>query len=178
MKKLMLVLMAMVGVVAAGCKSVPSAEKMETVSAAIGCSAGLVLDLTKIDEDSRETVIEVINEVARCAPAEGQTFEDAWMPIAKEKIDELVQRGKIDAGEGVIVLAATRVACLGIDYIFEVRYPKAKQYKELVFAAINGFSGGFLSVFKPVNMLKSANDAERIVYDKEAYEYLKEKVGK
>lgn len=55
-----------------------------------------------------------------------------------------------------------------LDYEFTVRYPKARQYEELVAAAVRGFTDGFLSVFTPAEMFKTAP----AVHDEEAYEYL------
>lgn len=54
----------------------------------------------------------------------------------------------------------------GIDYIFDVKYPKAKEAKELVDAAVRGFTSGFLSVFS------DTVKAGKLDYDKDAYKYL------
>ena len=86
-------------------------------------------------------------------------------------VAKLIADGKIDQGIGTISLAAFSIAVKGLDYLFDVRYPKAKQYEELVTAAVSGFTDGFLSVFKPVNDEKSA---QKYKADEAAYKWLKE----
>ena len=65
-----------------------------------------------------------------------------------------------------IAKVAVSAATKGIDYLFDVKYPKAKEYKELVDAAIRGFTTGFLSTFSDTVR------AVQLDYDKDAYEYL------
>ena len=80
----------------------------------------------------------------------------------------MIDESKIDAMQGQLIIGAFKTACDGIDYLFEVRYPKAKEYQELVSAAVHGFSNGFLTTFAPVNALS----AQKIEYDVDAYNYL------
>ena len=121
----------------------------------------------------RNTVVAIMEEVARVTPKQGQSFEEAWTPVAKEIVAKLIAEGKIDDGIGNISLAAFSIAVKGLDYIFTVRYPKAKEYEELVNAAVTGFTEGFLTIFKPVDAenVKGANAPKP---DEEALKWLKE----
>lgn len=171
-KLAMLALAAAVSV--AGCKSIPSVDRMYSYSEAIGYAAGLVANQIKMDNTVRNGVIEVWNEVVQCVPATNETFSAAWTPIAEAHIAKLVADGKIDRKAGDLILLGFKAAVAGLDFVF-VKYPKAKEYEELTVAVIGGFSEGFLTVFKPVNLLGSRWTAYRD-YDKEAYDYLKKLV--
>ena len=149
--KMMAAIAAAATVFCIGCKSLPTAEVMKTTATSIGYAAGLVANETKIDDKVRNAIVEIVNEVARVVPGKGQSFKDAWTPIAKEVVDRMVSEGKINATVGAIAMGAFGIAVKGIDYIFDVRYPKAREYEELVSAAVSGFTEGFLTVFKPVD---------------------------
>ena len=157
-----------------GCKAVPTPEKMRSASYAIGIAAGVVANETKIDDKTRNTVVSIVQEVANATPAKGQKFEDTWTPIATNLVAKLVAEGKIDKGQGRLVLSVFGIAVSGIDYIFDVRYPKAREYEELVASAVSGFTGGFLSVFTPANE-KGSRAIEAAKADNTAYKWLKEK---
>lgn len=159
----------------AGCKSTPTPSQMKSTATAIGVAAGFVANETKIDDKSREAIISVMLEVIKATPAEGQSFEEAWTPLAKEIVAKLVADGKIDEKQAPLVLTAFSVAVKGIDYIFDVRFPKARQYEELVAAAIEGFSSGFLSVFTPPNAKGTVSVPAP---DEDALVWLKKKLGK
>jgi len=169
MKKLIIGMVAALVAVVTGCKSVPTDSQMYTTSYAVGTAAGLVANMTKIDDTSRNAVIDIMNEVAVCIPETNQTFTAAWTPIANAHIAKLVEAGKIDAGQGVLIAKTFNVAVNGIDYLFNVRYPKARQYQDLVSAATHGFCDGFLTTFKPVNSMS----AVPVQIDEQAFEYLK-----
>lgn len=170
--KMMAAIAAAATVFCIGCKSLPTAEVMKATATSIGYAAGLVANETKIDDKARNTIVEIVNEVAKVVPEKGQKFEDAWTPVAKEIVAKLIAEGKITDGIGTISLAAFGVAVKGIDYIFDVRYPKAREYEELVSAAVSGFTEGFLTVFKPVN-----GESKGTAYkaDEAAYKWLKAK---
>ena len=76
-----------------GCKAVPTPEQMKSTATAIGVAAGVVANETKIDDKTRNAVVAVMEEVARAIPAKGQSFEDAWTPVAKDVIAKLVADG-------------------------------------------------------------------------------------
>ena len=162
--------------IVAGCRTLPTADKMQSVASAIGAAAGLVANETKIDDKSRNTIVAIMEEVVRVLPSQEQSFEEVWTPLAKEIVAKLVSDGKITEEIGTISLGAFGIAVKGIDYLFDVRYPKAKKYEELVSAAVNGFTGGFLAVFKPVNSEESKGLELKV--DKKAYDWLKTKKQK
>ena len=157
-----------------GCKSVPTPEKIEAVAKLTGTSAAMVVNMTKIDEKSKTVILEIMDKVAEVVPQTNQTFTEVWTPIAEEYVNKLVEEKKIDEGQGQLIVSGFSIVCNGIDYIFDVRYPKAKQYKELVEAAVHGFIDGYKSISISVG-LKSA--AAKTAYDTKAYDYLKTKAG-
>ena len=173
MNKIISVVCAAVCSVFAGCKSVPSAEQMYTVSHMIGASAGLVAD--NMDTNVHSTVEEIVKIVAEVTPDTNQTFEAAWTPVAQKHVDELVADGKLTEDQGTLVMTSFVVVVKGIDYVFENRYPEARQYKELVTAAINGFTKGFLATFNSGSAEESQKNRAaytRVEYDNAAWEYL------
>lgn len=174
MKKLITIAAAASLAVLSGCKTVPTVDVIKSTAYAIGCASGLVANETKIDDKSRNAVVEIVMVVRGVVPEEGHTFQEAWTAVAKDYATKLVQEGKLTADQAALVVNGVAVAATGVDYIF-IRYPKAKEYKELVAAAVAGFSDGFLTTFKPVDTAKPA-DARSVTatYDKEAYVFLKE----
>lgn len=172
MKKILFAVLATGLAALTGCQ--PTPEQINKTATAIGYAAGLVANETEIKDDARNAVVEILNEVRECVPAEGQSFEDAWTPVIKEKVAEFVKAGKIDEATGSLVTTCAILAAKGVDYIFDVRYPKAKQYAELVAAGASGAIDGFLTAFKPVDgetIVKTSKG--KVEYDKAAYEFLK-----
>ena len=175
MTKFMSIAVAAAMTLISGCKSLPSPEVMKATATSIGVAAGMVANETPIDDKARNTVVAIMEEVAKVTPKQGQSFEEAWTPVAKEIVAKLIAEGKIDDGIGNISLAAFSIAVKGLDYIFTVRYPKAKEYEELVNAAVSGFTEGFLTIFKPVDAEK-VKGADAPKPDAEALKWLKENV--
>lgn len=153
-----------------GCKSIPTVEKMTTTARSVGVAAAAVCNVSGLDSESKAAIINIMDCVDDIVPTNSQKFVDAWMPIVKVEVKKLVDAGKIDDGKGTIIIAAVNVACKGVDYIFDVKYPKAREYEELVSAAVHGFDDGFLATINP-NMKLSASAA--IKMDEDAYKYLK-----
>jgi hypothetical protein len=172
MKKTFIAIISAFLTLIVGCKE-PTVESMTVTATAVGRAAALVVNETGIDAKTRETIVDVLGTVAKVTPAPGQSFEDAWTPVVNETVDKMVADGKISDTQGVLVKSAFSVIVKGLDYIFTVRYPKAKEYEDLVTAAITGFSNGFLEVFK-VEPTKTVSSAT-IDFDKEAFEYLKKR---
>ena len=181
MKKIMLGMVALS--LAAGCT--PTAEQINATATAIGYAAGLVANQTKIKDDAHNAVVAILNDVRTCIPAEGQSFTDAWSPVIKAKVAEFIAAGKIDEGTGAIVTSVAIMAAQAVDYLFDVRYPEAKKYTEIVTAGVSGALDGFLAVFKPVNC-SDCEDCEDCTlrsrakkdYDKEAYEWFQKNLKK
>jgi len=174
MKRILCIILASVMAFITGCNDTPSVEKITTVATAVGKTAGLACELSKTKTEVKEAIATVLNAVQAVVPASGQTFVDAWTPIIEVEVNKLVEAKKIDAASATIVKAALTVACEGIDYVF-VKYPKAKDTKELVSAAVTGFINGYKSVVTPTT--KSA-PGEKIEVDEEAMKYLKDKIAK
>jgi len=128
-------------------------------------------DQTKIDDATRAKIIEIVGIVSTVTPAADKTFEETWLPIAKDHTAKLVDEGKITSDQATLIIGAVTVAVKGIDYVF-VRYPKAKLYEGLVVSVINGFTDGFLTAFKPVNTAV-VRGVDRVTYDVDAYIWLK-----
>ena len=157
-----------------GCDKTPTVEKITAVSTAIGKTAGLACELSKTKTEVKEAIAVVLTAVQAVVPAQGQTFVEAWTPLIEIEVNKLVEAKKIDAASATIVKAALTVACEGLDYVF-VRYPKAKDVKELVSAAVTGFVYGYKSVVTPT---AKAAPGEKIEIDEEAMKYLKDKIAK
>ena len=182
MKKVMIGAIALATVM--GCT--PTASQINATATAIGYAAGLVANQTNIKDDARNAIVSVLNDVRTCIPLEGQSFVDAWTPIIKEKVAELVSAGKINETTGTIVTSVAIMAAQGVDYLFDVRFPEAKKYEELVAAGVSGAVDGFLAVFKPVNADHEEDGCEdctlrskaRKDYDKEAFEWFKKNLKK
>lgn len=165
---------ATAALIVAGCATMPTVDKMFGISRAIGYSAGIVTNEIKMDNTVRNQIIAIWTEVAACIPETNQTFAAAWTPIAQRHTDELVKQGKIDANQATLIMLGFNAAVAGLDYVF-IRFPEAKQYKDLTVAAIDGFNEGFLAVFKPINTLSAGRSSKECAYsnyDEDAYEYL------
>ena len=176
MKKLILAIMSAGLVAITGCT--PTADQINKTATAIGYAAGLVADNAGIKEDARNALITVLNEVRSCVPAEGQSFADAWTPVIKAKVAELVAAGKIDEATGAIVTSVAIMAAQAVDYMFDVRFPKAKEYEELVRAGMLGAIDGFLAVFKPVDDCDDCTRKAKACYDQEAFDWFKANLKK
>lgn len=164
-------LIIMTLLVAIGCTTLPDTDKMYKASKAAGVATGLIANMTDIDTTSRGTIIDIMNTVVTCIPETNQTFYTAWMPIAQRHTQKLIDEKKIDNGEGEIIIATFTVVTKGIDYLFDVKYPKVRTYQNLTESAIHGFSDGFLAVFTPVNLC-TASESNCVEYDKDTYLYL------
>lgn len=183
MKKFAICSIAFALAIITGCT--PSAEQINKTATAMGYAAGLVANQTKINDDARNALVYVLNDVRGCIPADGQSFTDAWSPVIKVKVAEFIAAGKIDEGTGAIVTSVAIMAAQAVDYLFDVRYPEAKKYTEFVTAGVSGAIDGFLAVFKPVNCdeCSECTDCEvraraKADYDKDAYEWFKKNLKK
>ena len=166
MKKILMFLgMALILI---GCKQVPTPEKMEKTAKAAGYTAGLVVKQTVTKEKSIDTITNIMTQVSTCVPTNGQTFVEAWTPVAQKYVDTLVEKNKITKTEGELVMLGVDLATSGIDYVFDKVYPKAREYEELVNAAVRGFTKGFMSNFD--------GSKDVIEVDDDLYKYLKEKI--
>ena len=162
-----------------GCDKTPSVEKMTTISTVIGRTAGYACELSKTKTEVKEAIAKILDVASSAVPTNGQTFAEAWTPIIDAELAKLVEAGKLDATGAKVAKIALGVACDGIDYVF-VKYPEAKEVKELVSAAITGFVGGYKSVVTCddcVDCVVKAGAAKPEI-DEEAYRYLRSRMAK
>ena len=172
MKKIMCsIVTAIMAFFMTGCNKDITPEKMITVSTVIGRTAGYACELSKTKTEVKETIIKVLDIASTVIPTNGQTFVEAWTPVIDTELAKVVAEGKITSDEAKIAKIALGIACEGIDYVF-VKYPKAKDIKDLVGAAVKGFVTGFKSV---VNM--KAGVEEKFDIDEDAMKYLKTKMA-
>lgn len=154
-----------------GCDKTPSVERMTMISTVIGRTAGYACELSKTKTEVKEAIAKVLDIASTAVPTNGQTYAEAWSPVIDKELAKLVEAGKIDAAGAQFAKVALGVACDGIDYVF-IKYPKAKEGKDLVSAAVTGFVSGYKSV------VTLAAGAEKPEIDEEAYNYLKSRMAK
>lgn len=150
MKKLIMALVAAATMcVFTGCDEVPSKEVVTAASYAIGTSSGLVVKLLNIDDATRTAICAVIAKVSEVTPAENQTFEDAWAPVAEKYIVEFLDSDncpeilkKNKEATQKLLNKAVEAAFKGLDRLFE-KHPTWKQYPDVVLGAVRGFVNGF-----------------------------------
>lgn len=139
-----------------GCDKLPSEEKISNLSKTIGYAAGLSCDLAKMDDATRRVTLEVMDIVDDVVPQTNESFTVAWKPLIESTVNKFVTDGKIDEKQAAIVKTVMNAVTMGIDYMFDVRWPEAKNYKNLVSAAVHGFTEGFKTVIRPPDMLTAA----------------------
>lgn len=150
-------------------KTPPTIETMDKTARSVGTAAALVANMTNIDNESRTAVAEIITLVQTRIPAVGESFSDAWLPIAEQYIDTRITENKISELKGKCIITVVKVAFKGIDYLIDKRYPIARQYTDLVNTAIVGFCDSFLSKFNTIMFSSTADE-----FDEDAFEYLKD----
>ena len=123
----------------------------------------------ELNEEVKEAIFNVLDIASKVVPDGEQTFTEAWTSVIAEELDKLVKAGKIAEGEASIAKIALSAATEGLDYVF-LKYPDAKNVKELVAAATTGFIGGYKSVV----VVGSNPDAG---VDADAYKYIKERLA-
>ena len=161
-----------------GCATIPTPTSINATATAIGYAAGLVVDQTKIKDSDRNTLVIVLNEVRSCVPSEGQSFVDAWTPVIQAKVAELIEAGKLTKESGAMVTSLAILSAQAVDYMFDIRFPQAKQYEELVRAGVSGAIDGFLAAFKPANDCDGCSEKSAIKFDKEAYQWFQRNIVK
>ena len=130
-----------------GCKHTPATDTVYMVAHAGGTGTALVMNETSLDTEKRTVIRDIVKEIRECTPEVGQTLDAAWTPIAQAHTDLLVQEGKIDAATGVVIMAGFKTVMVGVN-LLEARYPVIHTSRDLLNAAITGFTDGFLAKFK------------------------------
>ena len=131
MKKTISVIVA--GLLAvAGCKTTPTPETVQAIASSAGLAAGYVVELTKIDDASKNAVIEIVNKV---------------------------EAGKINEKQSKLVEKALNIAATGIDMLLK-KNPKWAETAGLVETAITSFCEAFKTVVKPTDALAAGATQE------------------
>ena len=158
----------------AGCNDLPSEETISTASKLIGSAAGLTVTQLKIDSVTKTEIMEIVDKIGEAVPETNETFTAAWTPVYTAYVDKKSAEGKLKPEQATIVKTAMNVVCGGLDYVFDVRYPEAKKYANLVSAAVQGFRSGFETTISVQND-KTAAPAG-LEYDRAAFEALQLKL--
>lgn len=170
-KKILGITLAAIMAVCVGCKSIPTTETVESTSRAIGTAVALVMNQTSLSTTNRAVIIEISMAIDASVPQTNTSFEVAWMPIATDHVQKLVDKQKIDAREGEIILTAFKAGVKTLDYCADKKWKDFRKYQDLVEAATHGFFDGFLTYFKPANSMAAAATTD--VFDTEAYYLMK-----
>ena len=171
MKKLIMTAIAAIALVGcSGCKTKWTVEQVDTMSFAVGAAAAKVANIydDKIQVESRNATIEVMNKLQYCIPDTNETFQAKWTDIASEHLDTLVANNKITEVQKDKIMITVNMATSAIDRFCD-KHDGVKQSKEYTSAIVNGFCTGFLNNFKPANMFGARIKTE---YDEDTYEFL------
>ena len=168
MKKLILILTAAVTVSFVGCKTIPDAEQVESLSVSIGAASGTVCKMSITNDITLNVICDVISNVCEVIPDTNFTCVATWKPIITNIVDKVYQEGKINDDEVEIITNISLAAAHGVDWMFKV-HPKWKQYSDISVVAVKGFSKGFLIVVEKKAFSSSSNNT--IIIDELAYSY-------
>ena len=177
MKKLIMTAIAAIALVGcSGCKTKWTVEQVDTMSFAVGAAAAKVANIydDKIQVESRNATIEVMNKLQYCIPDTNETFQAKWTDIASEHLDTLVANNKITEVQKDKIMITVNMATSAIDRFCD-KHDGVKQSKEYTSAIVHGFCAGFLNNFKPANMFGAGIKTE---YDEDTYEFLMQKYCK
>lgn len=131
-----------------GCKSIPSEATMESTSYAVGMAASYVINKSKLDNVSKNAIMEIITSVSDKIPSDNKTFRDTWMEISQKTTSKWLETKKITYQQSASINNSFIVLGNSIDYLITKRYPDVKLYENLVRVAIKGFTNGFMTSFK------------------------------
>ena len=171
MKKLIMTAIAAIALVGcSGCKTKWTVEQVDTMSFAVGAAAAKVANIydDKIQVESRDATIEVMNKLQYSIPDTNETFQAKWTEIASEHLDTLVASNKITRAQKDKIIIIVNMATSAIDRFCD-KHDGVKQSKEYTSAIVHGFCTGFLDNFKPANMFGARIKTE---YDEDTYEFL------
>lgn len=129
-----------------GCKTRPNVDNINRIFYYGGSGTALVMNETSLNKEKRVVIYDVFVDIKACNPEVGQPLEAAWTPIAQKHVDLLVTEGKIDAATGVVIMAGFRTAMAGVN-LLEQHHPEIREDRDLLSAAIAGFTDGFLERF-------------------------------
>lgn len=153
-----------------GCKTAPSEDALYATSYSIGVSSSLVLNQTKLDDTSRNAIIDIVKKVNEAVPQTNDTFTATWTPIASEHLERLLSEEKVNLTQSKIIKTAFNAVSQTLDYIVYKRYLKVGENVSYIIAVAHGFSDGFLTNFTPVTLFTA--NSTYMLYDFEAYEHM------
>ena len=129
-----------------GCKTRPNVDNVNRAFYYGGSTVALVINDTSISKEKRVVIRDIFVDIKTCNPEVGQPLEAKWTQIAQDHVDRLIQEGKIDSATGVVIMAGFHTAMAGVN-LLEQRFPEVRQDRDLISAAIAGFTDGFLERF-------------------------------
>lgn len=129
-----------------GCKTAPNVDKVNRAFYYGGATVSLVMNETSLSKEKRVVIRDIVVDIKTCNPEVGQPLEAKWTEIAQNHVDRLVQAGTIDSATGVVIMAGFHTAMAGVN-LLEQRFPEIRQDRDLISAAIAGFTDGFLERF-------------------------------
>lgn len=153
----------------AGCKSTPSAAKVEGLSYAAGAGVAYACELTKMDSETKIVMTNVMTIVSTVVPETNSTCVATWTPVVSGIVDKYVAEGTINAGQAKLITTTSYLAAQGVDYLF-ARHSDWKEYSDLVSVSVKAFSDGFIAVFVKYNVCGGVATV-KVEYDPEAYEF-------
>lgn len=131
-----------------GCKHLPNVDSVNLAAKAIGGATGLILNECDIPDEARNAIIEITQKVIPWIPEIGQPLETAWTEKAQALVDGMIADGKLDAAYGPVIMAAFKLVVRGFA-LLEQKCPQVRTSRELLEAAVSGFSEGLISTLKP-----------------------------
>lgn len=132
----------------AGCKHLPNVDSVNLAAKAIGGATGLIINECDIPGEARNAIIEIAQKVIPWIPEIGQPLETAWTEKAQELVDSMISDGKLDSAHGPVIMAAFKLVVRGFA-LLEQKVPHVRTSRELLEAAVSGFSEGLVSTLKP-----------------------------
>lgn len=129
-----------------GCKTTPNVDKVNRAFYYGGSTVSLIMNETSLNKEKRVVIRDIVVDIKTCNPEVGQTLEAKWTEIAQDHVDRLIQAGTIDSATGVVIMAGFHTAMAGVN-LLEQRFPEIRQDRDLISAAISGFTEGFLERF-------------------------------
>lgn len=172
MKKLLI--LATIASAIVGCKTIPSQQKVTTLSTAIGAASGAVCKMANVTSNEIEVITQVFDTMKEFIPEPSMTFSEKWTPIINAQVDLMYQDGKLTDDEVAIAKMVLVYSSDGVDYMFK-KHPKWREYEDLVNTAINGFIKGFNYIISRKLTFSVTNEGDLmsngIEIDTEAYNY-------
>lgn len=129
-----------------GCKTRPNVDRVNRAFYYGGATVSLVMNETSLNKEKRVVIRDIVVDIKTCNPEVGQPLEAKWTEIAQDHVDRLIQAGTIDSATGVVIMAGFHTAMAGVN-LLEQHFPEIRQDRDLISAAIAGFTDGFLERF-------------------------------